>query len=60
MNLRVFADFASHWLDTACDGTNDWCDGADLDQLGDVDWADLQIFLDQWLSDCPSAWSLGS
>jgi hypothetical protein len=34
---------ASRWLDSAC-GSPDWCEGADLDQDGDVNFADLALF----------------
>jgi hypothetical protein len=53
-----FARFAEHWLDTGCDAGNDWCGGADLDQLGDVDWLDLEMLLDEWLDYCPHLWPL--
>jgi len=47
-----FADFAvlaRHWLDTGCQSP-DWCEGADLDLDGDVDWDDLDYLLEGWLT----------
>ncbi|MHC4747887.1 MAG: hypothetical protein ACYS18_11330 [Planctomycetota bacterium] len=40
------------------DATNDWCDGGDLDQLGDVDGVDLRAFVQEWLDYCPGDWAL--
>ena len=52
VNFRIFARFAQHWLETPCDRLNDWCGGADLYQLGDVDSLDLGLFVDEWLDYC--------
>jgi hypothetical protein len=40
------------------DAKNDWCEKADLDQLGDVDLLDLRLFVDEWLYFCPYDWAL--
>jgi hypothetical protein len=53
-----FARFAEHWLEAPCDAGNDWCGGADLNQLGDVDGVDLGLFVDEWLNYCPYNWPL--
>ena len=53
-----FARFAEHWLDSTCDVGNEWCAGADLDQLGDVDLLDLKLFVNEWLYYCPYDWPL--
>ena len=58
VNFRIFARFAQHWLEVPCDLANDWCDGADLDYLGDVDSLDLGLFADGWLDYCPGDWLL--
>jgi len=58
VDFRHFARFAEHWLDASCNAGNDWCGGADLDQLGDVDGTDLGLFVDEWLYYCPYDWPL--
>jgi hypothetical protein len=41
--------FSERWLNTGCDSP-DWCEGADLDQLGGiVDLRDFAIFAENWL-----------
>ena len=42
VNLEHFATFASHWLDGPCNESNNWCDGADLNQEDDVTFDDLR------------------
>lgn len=56
VNLEHFAQFAEQWLAWPCDGGNDFCKGADLDMLGDVDLEDVRIFADWWLDYCPLDW----
>jgi hypothetical protein len=58
VNFRHFAGFADHWLETPCDAGNDWCGGADLNQLGDVNEVDLSLFVYEWLDYCPYRWPL--
>ncbi len=53
-----FARFAAHWLDTGCSQANNWCQGADLDQLNDVGADDLNLFITEWLYECPYGWPL--
>jgi N-acetylmuramoyl-L-alanine amidase len=49
VDLSDFALFANYWLDTECT-TGEDCDRTNLDSLGLVDLADLQLFVEQWLS----------
>ena len=58
VDFYSFARFAEYWLDTPCNVGNDWCDGADLDHLDDVDWVDVELLADEWLYCCPSDWPL--
>ncbi len=58
VDFRHFARFAEHWLQTPCGAGNNWCGGADLDYLGDVDSVDLGLFVDEWLNWCPAGWPL--
>ena len=58
VNLEHFATFASYWLDGPCNESNNWCGGADLNQLNDVDIDDLTILASEWLNICPFAWPL--
>jgi hypothetical protein len=53
-----YARFADYWLYSGCDAGNDWCGGADLDQMGDVDGIDLGLFVEEWLYWCPYDWPL--
>ena len=52
VEFKEFARFAEHWLQTNCSGLNNWCDGADFEPDGDVDWLDLQVFVNKWLASC--------
>jgi len=56
VDFEHFALFALYWLDTPCDEGNDWCGGADLDYLGDVDLEDIKVLADYWLDTCPLDW----
>ena len=58
VNLEHFAQFAGHWLEGPCNEANDWCGGADLNQLNDVTIDDLTILAGQWLNVCPFGWPL--
>lgn len=57
VDFYLYARFGEHWQQSGCDATNDWCGGADLDQLGNVDWIDLNMFVAEWLNYCPASWS---
>jgi hypothetical protein len=52
-DLPDFATFASHWLETGCEVSNNWCSGADLDHIDDVDMKDLSELCQLWLADTP-------
>ncbi len=39
---------ANNWRAFSCGGRS-WCDGADIDQSGSVDFADFEIMVDNWL-----------
>lgn len=58
VNLQDFAAVAAYWLDGPCDESNNWCDGADLNQMNDVDIVDLTILGMEWLDRCPFNWPL--
>jgi hypothetical protein len=58
VEFHHYASFAEYWLDSGCDAGNDWCGGADMDELGDVDLADLKLFVNEWLYYCPYDWPL--
>ncbi len=58
VEFHHYARFADYWLDSGCNAGNDWCGGADLDQLGDVDGVDLGLFVQEWLYWCPYDWPL--
>ena len=58
VNLEHFSKFAIHWLDGPCDESNDYCGGADLNQVNDVDIVDLTILASEWLNVCPLGWPL--
>jgi len=53
-----FSLLAEHWLEEPCNAGNNWCGGADLDQLGDVDFNDVDLFVEEWLYYCPLDWPL--
>ncbi len=58
VNLEHLAQFAAHWLDGPCNQANNWCGGADLDHLNDVDIVDLTLLANEWLNICPAGWLL--
>ena len=45
-------------METGCDAGNNWCGGADLNLLGDVDLVDFGLFVEEWLDYCPYNWPL--
>ena len=47
--VRDFSVFAQFWLRDDCGVYNYYCDWADLDFDGDVDFDDLDILIDYWL-----------
>jgi hypothetical protein len=48
INNKDFGSFGNYWLED-CNEPN-WCDGADLDRSGIVDYNDLRILAESWLS----------
>ena len=58
VNFEHFARFAENWLWEECNEGNDWCNGADLNQLDGVNGLDLRLFVEQWLCYCPTDWPL--
>ena len=56
VNLEQFSTFAAYWLDGPCNETTNWCGGADLNHLNDVDIVDLTILAGEWLNVCPVDW----
>lgn len=56
VNFQKYAAFADHWLKRACDDSNDWCGGADLNRDHSVDIYDLAELADNWLRLQPTDW----
>ena len=50
VDLVDFSLLAAHWLGRDCGLGEDYCDGADLDQSGFMDAADLEMMADSWLA----------
>lgn len=49
VDIKDFAAFAAHWMETGCGEANDWCGGADLDRINDLDMEDLARLASYWL-----------
>lgn len=53
VNLEDLAVLASHWLETDCSASNNYCEGADFEALGSrdgtVNLKDLDVMADHWL-----------
>ena len=49
VDLVDFACLSEYWMDTTCDVPNDYCEGADYGEDGDVDIYDLHVLLYSWL-----------
>jgi hypothetical protein len=49
VDLADYAALAAAWMDNDCNMTNNFCDGQDIDKLGDVNIDDLAILLSHWL-----------
>jgi hypothetical protein len=58
VDFEHYARFAQHWLDKPCNEGNNWCGGADLNQLEGVNRVDLKLFVEEWLCYCPTGWPL--
>ena len=48
VDLRDFSILADSWLDSNCTDPG-WCSDADIDRSGDVNMADLSLFVANWL-----------
>ena len=51
VNFVDFACLANYWMDTNCDVADDYCEGADYGQDGDVDVYDMFVLAYSWLND---------
>ncbi len=49
INMIDFLLFARKWMDGNCSQINNWCEGADLNHINDVDIEDLAAFTSYWL-----------
>ncbi len=49
VDMADFAVFSTYWALNDCDRLNDWCNGFDMDQDGQVYLTELLLFVDQWL-----------
>ena len=49
IDFTEYADFATQWRRTGCNPGNGFCEGADMDESGEVAWPDLKMWVDQWL-----------
>jgi hypothetical protein len=58
VNFEHLARFAEYWLEEDCNEGNNFCDGADLNQLNGVNGVDLRLFVEEWLCYCPTGWPL--
>jgi hypothetical protein len=56
VNFEHFAELSLRWLDSPCNEANNFCDGADLDLLGDVGLGDVCELAYWWLHACPPDW----
>jgi len=54
-NQAELSAFAAEWLDNDCNQVNNWCSGADLDHLNNVNLSDLAEFGLYWQQEvaCP-------
>jgi len=50
ITFQDFALFALHWLEKVCMDT-DWCEGADMNQNGFVDFNDFSMITSVWLKE---------
>ncbi|MDD5064204.1 MAG: S8 family serine peptidase [Phycisphaerae bacterium] len=51
VDLVDFAIFALSWLDDGCSKDNNWCDGADFTFDSYVNFEDLNLFYECWISE---------
>lgn len=48
-DVAELSGFALHWLEMNCDENNNWCGGADMDHINNVDIHDFAEFASYWL-----------
>ena len=53
VNLIDYVCFAGDWMAADCDAGNDYCNGNDYGEDGDVDGYDLEVFINNWLIGTP-------
>jgi len=58
VDFEHYARFAENWLREDCNELNNFCGGADLNQLDGVNRVDLRMFVEEWLCYCPAGWPL--
>ena len=58
VDLEDFAKFAFNWDLDNCNLDNNWCNGADLNESGDVKMDDLMEVCSLWLQSQPFRWPL--
>jgi hypothetical protein len=51
VDMSDFARLAMYWMDTHCDASNNFCQGADHVKDGDVDMYDLNLLAYSWLKE---------
>ena len=49
INFKDLAVLAAHWLDSACNLSNNFCGGSDLNHDSLVNFADFALFANNWL-----------
>ncbi|GAH45359.1 unnamed protein product [marine sediment metagenome] len=49
IDFTRYADFATQWRRTGCNAGNGFCDGADMDEGGEVTRFDLKMWVEEWL-----------
>ena len=60
VDLIDFANLAGFWMATNCDGSNNFCGGADHVGDSDVDFYDLEALMASWLKSIPPSVSITS
>ena len=50
INMIDFADFSLQWMENGCSELNNWCSGADLNRINDVNIEDLVQLAFHWLN----------
>jgi len=48
-DMTELEQWSSHWLDTGCSPSNDFCSHTDLDHINDVNLNDFALFTQLWL-----------